>query len=105
MVGSPVMEIANPQPMPTSGFGRLILGYAQLPSVMGAPVRGMEGSAVVGGRHLPHHRPRIARQYGAESIRQRWSAYAAGGQGVNVELLCCWCRTAYSSGSLESCRP
>ena len=91
----PVMEIADAQPVPFPGFDRLILDHAQLQAVMRehryAPWRTALAS-VVGvylitdtrdGRHY------VGKADGAESIRQRWSAYATNGHGGNVELRSC----------------
>lgn len=90
--GYPVMEIADAQPVPFPGFDRLVLDRAQLQAVMRehryAAWR-TALSSVVGVYLITDTRDR--RQYvgkadGAESIRQRWSAYAANGHGGNVEL-------------------
>lgn len=90
--GYPVMEIADAQPVPFPGFDRLILDRAQLLAVMRehryAAWR-TALSSVVGVYLITDTRD--GRQYvgkadGAESIRQRWSAYAANGHGGNVEL-------------------
>lgn len=90
--GYPVMEIADAQPVPFPGFDRLVLGRAQLQAVMRdhryAAWR-TALSSVVGVYLITDTRD--GRQYvgkadGAESIRQRWSAYAANGHGGNVEL-------------------
>lgn len=90
--GYPVMEIADAEPVPFPGFDRLVLDYAGLQAVMRehryAAWR-TALSSVVGvylitdtrdGRHY------VGKADGAESIRQRWSAYAANGHGGNVEL-------------------
>lgn len=88
----PVLEIADAQPVPFPGFDRLILDRAQLEAVMRehryAAWRTALSSVV--GIYLITD-ARDGRQYvgkadGAESIRQRWSAYAANGHGGNVEL-------------------
>lgn len=90
--GYPVMEIADAQPVPFPGFDRLVLDHAQLEAVMRehryAAWRTALSSVV--GIYLITD-TRDGRQYvgkadGAESIRQRWSAYAANGHGDNVEL-------------------
>lgn len=91
-VGYPVMEIADAEPVPFPGFDKLVLDYAQLQAVMRehryASWR-TALAAVVGiylitdtsdGRHY------VGKADGAESIRQRWNAYAANGHGGNVEL-------------------
>lgn len=88
----PVVEIADAQPVPFPGFDRLILDHAQLQSVMRehryATWR-TAMSSVVGVYLITDTRD--GRQYvgkadGAESIRQRWNAYATNGHGGNVEL-------------------
>lgn len=90
--GYPVMEIADAQPVPFPGFDRLVLDRVQLQAVMRehryAAWRTALSSVV--GIYLITD-TRDGRQYvgkadGAESIRQRWSAYAANGHGGNVEL-------------------
>lgn len=90
--GYPVMEIADAQPVPFPGFDRLTLERAQFEAVMRehryAAWRTALSSVV--GIYLITD-TRDGRQYvgkadGAESIRQRWSAYAANGHGGNVEL-------------------
>lgn len=88
----PVMEIADSQPIPFPGFDHLVLDHRRLQSVMRehryASWRTALGSVM--GIYLITD-TRDGRQYvgkadGAESIRQRWSAYAANGHGGNVEL-------------------
>ena len=88
----PVLEIADSKPIPFPGFDRLILDRAQLLAVMRehryAAWRTALASVV--GVYLITD-TRDGRQYvgkadGAESIRQRWNAYAANGHGGNVEL-------------------
>ena len=90
--GYPVMEIADAEPVPFPGFDRLVLDRAQLLAVMRehryASWRTALASVV--GVYLITD-TRDGRQYvgkadGAESIRQRWSAYATNGHGGNVEL-------------------
>lgn len=90
--GYPVMEIADAQPVPFPGFDRLVLDRPQLQAVMRerryAAWR-TALSSVVGVYLITDTRD--GRQYvgkadGAESIRQRWSAYAANGHGGNAEL-------------------
>lgn len=90
--GYPVMEIADAQPVPFPGFDRLVLDRPQLQAVMREHQYAAWRTAlssVVGiylitdtrsGRHY------VGKADGAESIRQRWSAYAANGHGGNVEL-------------------
>ncbi|SCX38004.1 hypothetical protein SAMN03159343_0265 [Klenkia marina] len=90
--GYPVLEIADAQPVPFPGFDRLVLDHAQLQAVMRehryAAWR-TALSSVVGvylitdtrdGRHY------VGKADGAESVRQRWGAYATNGHGGNVEL-------------------
>ncbi|WP_069386455.1 GIY-YIG nuclease family protein [Cellulosimicrobium cellulans] len=90
--GYPVMEIADAQPVAFPGFDRLVLDHVQLQAVMRehrfAAWRTALAS-VVGiylitdtrdGRHY------VGKADGAESIRQRWHAYATNGHGGNVEL-------------------
>ncbi|GAA4382554.1 GIY-YIG nuclease family protein [Agromyces bauzanensis] len=88
----PVVGIADAEPVPFPGFDRLVLEYAQLQAVMRehryASWRTALASVV--GIYLITD-TRDGRQYvgkadGAESVRQRWSAYAANGHGGNVEL-------------------
>lgn len=88
----PVLEIADAEPVPFPGFDRLVLDYAQLQAVMRehryASWRTALASVI--GIYLITD-TRDGRQYvgkadGAESIRQRWNAYAANGHGGNVEL-------------------
>lgn len=88
----PVVEIADAQPVPFPGFDQLILDHAQLQAVVRdhqyAPWRTALASVV--GIYLITD-TRDGRQYvgkadGAESIYQRWSAYATNGHGGNVEL-------------------
>ncbi|GGK38458.1 GIY-YIG nuclease family protein [Nocardia camponoti] len=90
--GYPVTEIADAQPVPFPGFDRLVLNYAQLQAVMREQRYASWRTALssVIGIYLITD-SRDGRQYvgkadGTESIRQRWSAYAANGHGGNVEL-------------------
>ncbi len=88
----PVVEIADAEPIPFPGFDRLVLSYVQLQAVMREHRYASWRTAlasVVGiylitdtqdGRHY------VGKADGAESIRQRWSAYATNGHGGNVEL-------------------
>jgi len=90
--GYPVMEIADAQPVPFPGFDRLVLDHVQLQAVMRehryASWRTALSSVV--GIYLitdtSDGRQYVGKADGAESIRQRWSAYAANGHGGNVEL-------------------
>ncbi|WP_223838784.1 GIY-YIG nuclease family protein [Saccharopolyspora pogona] len=90
--GYPVMEIADAKPEPFPGFDRLALDYAQLQAVMREHRYTSWRTALtsVTGVYLITD-TRDGRQYvgkadGAESIHQRWEAYAANGHGGNVEL-------------------
>jgi hypothetical protein len=88
----PVNGIADAEPIPFPGFDKLVLSYARLQAVMREPRYASWNtamSAVKGiylitdtrdGRHY------VGKADGLESIRQRWSAYAANGHGGNVEL-------------------
>lgn len=90
--GYPVMEIADAQPVPFPGFDRLVLDLPQLQAVMRehryASWRTALSSVV--GVYLitdtRDGRQYVGKAHGAESIRQRWSAYATNGHGGNVEL-------------------
>ena len=88
----PVIGIADAEPIPFPGFDRLVLDHVQLQAVMReyryASWRTALAS-VIGvylitdtrdGRHY------VGKADGAESIRQRWGAYATNGHGGNVEL-------------------
>ncbi|WP_298988891.1 GIY-YIG nuclease family protein [uncultured Pseudokineococcus sp.] len=88
----PVAEIADGQPIPFPGFDRLVLDRAQLEAVMRDHRYASWRTALasVAGIYLITD-TRDGRQYvgkadGAESLRQRWGAYAASGHGGNVEL-------------------
>lgn len=90
--GYPLLEIADAQPVPFPGFDRLVLDRTQLQAVMREYSYAAWRTALssVAGVYLITD-TRDGRQYvgkadGAESIRQRWSAYAANGHGGNVEL-------------------
>lgn len=90
--GYPVMEIADAQSVPFLGFDRLVLDHAQLQAVMREHRYAAWRTALssVAGVYLITD-TRDGRQYvgkadGAESIRQRWSAYATNGNGGNIEL-------------------
>lgn len=90
--GYPVLEIADARPVAFPGYDRLVLDHAQLQAVMRE--HRFESwrtalSAVLGVYLITDTRD--GRQYvgkadGAESIRQRWSAYATDGHGGNVAL-------------------
>jgi hypothetical protein len=90
--GYPVMEIADAEPVRFPGFNALTLDYPQLQAVIRehryAAWR-TALSSVIGiylitdtrdGRHY------VGKAGGAETILQRWAAYAANGHGGNVEL-------------------
>ena len=90
--GYPVLEIAVAEPVPFPGYDRLVLDYPRLQAVMREPAYASWRTALasIGGIYLITD-TRDGRQYvgkadGAESIRQRWEAYAANGHGGNVEL-------------------
>lgn len=88
----PVVEIADAAPVPFPGFDQLVLDHGQLQAVMRehryASWRTALASVVgiylitdtADGRHY------VGKADGAESIRQRWNAYATNGHGGNVEL-------------------
>ena len=88
----PVIGIADAEPVPFPGFDSLVLSYVQLQAVMReqryASWRTALSSVVCiylitdtsDGRHY------VGKADGAESIRQRWNAYATNGHGGNVEL-------------------
>ncbi|MAY98701.1 GIY-YIG nuclease family protein [uncultured Nocardioides sp.] len=88
----PVMEIADSEPIRFPGFDALTLDYPQLQAVIRehryAAWR-TALSSVIGiylitdtrdGRHY------VGKADGAETIWQRWAAYATNGHGGNVEL-------------------
>lgn len=88
----PVMGIADAEPVPFPGFDRLVLDHAHLQAVMREHRYASWRTALasVAGVYLITD-TRDGRQYvgkadGAESIRQRWNAYATNGHGGNVEL-------------------
>lgn len=88
----PVSGIADAEPIPFPGFDRLRLDYPQLQAVMREHryASWRTALAAVAGIYLITD-TRDGRQYvgkadGAESISQRWSAYARDGHGGNVEL-------------------
>ncbi|MBB2985210.1 GIY-YIG nuclease family protein [Terracoccus luteus] len=88
----PVVEIADSQPIPFPGFDALTLEHAQLQAVMRehryaswrTALASVAGVYLItdtrDGRHY------VGKADGAESIRQRWGAYATNGHGGNVEL-------------------
>lgn len=90
--GYPVIGIADAEPVPFPGFDRLILDHSQLQAVMREHRYASWRTALasVNGIYLitdtSDGRKYVGKADGAESIRQRWNAYAANGHGGNVEL-------------------
>lgn len=88
----PVVGIADAEPVPFPGFDRLILSYVQLQAVMREHryASWLTALSSVVGIYLitdtKDGRQYVGKADGAESIRQRWSAYATNGHGGNVEL-------------------
>lgn len=90
--GYPVMEIADARPVPFPGFDRLVLDYVQLQAVLRerryaswlTALSSVVGVYLI--TDLRDGRQYVGKADGGESIRQRWSAYAANGHGGNVEL-------------------
>lgn len=88
----PVESIADAEPVPFPGFGRLLLDYPQLQAVMREHRYGAWRTAlssVIGIyliTDLRDGRQYVGKADGAESIRQRWNIYATNGHGGNVEL-------------------
>ncbi|AYF99145.1 GIY-YIG nuclease family protein [Protaetiibacter intestinalis] len=88
----PVLEIADARPVPFPGFDRLVLDYAQLQAVMRehryaawrTALESVAGVYLI--TDLRDGRQYVGKADGQESIRQRWSAYAANGHGGNLEL-------------------
>jgi hypothetical protein len=88
----PVIGIADAEPIPFPGFDRLVLSHPPLQAVMRehryASWRTALSSVV--GIYLitdtQDGRQYVGKADGAESIRQRWSAYSTNGHGGNVEL-------------------
>lgn len=88
----PVNSIADAEPIPFPGFDKLVLSYPRLQAVMREPryaswntaLSSVKGIYLItdtrDGRHY------VGKADGLETIRQRWSAYAANGHGGNVEL-------------------
>lgn len=88
----PVVGIADAEPIPFPGFDRLVLSQVQLQAVMRehryaswrTALSSVFGIYLItdtrDGRHY------VGKADGAESIRQRWTAYATNGHGGNVEL-------------------
>lgn len=90
--GYPVIEITEAQPVPFPGFDQLVLDYERVQVVMREHRYASWRTALasVNGIYLitdtSDGRQYVGKADGAESIRQRWSAYAANGHGGNVEL-------------------
>jgi hypothetical protein len=88
----PVVEIADSEPVPFPGFDQLILDYQELQAVMREHRYASWRTALASvlGIYLITDtldgRQYVGKADGAESISQRWSAYAANGHGGNVEL-------------------
>lgn len=88
----PVLEIADAKPVPFPGFDRLLLDHAQLQAVMREQRYASWRTALssVLGVYLitdtSDGRQYVGKADGAESIHQRWRAYAVNGHGGNVEL-------------------
>lgn len=88
----PVTGIADAQTIPFPGFDRLVLSHTQLQAVMREHRYASWRTALASvfgiylitdtrdGRHY------VGKADGLDSIRQRWSAYAANGHGGNVAL-------------------
>lgn len=88
----PVTGIADAEPIPFPGFDELILDYADLQAVIREPRYASWRTALgaVKGIYLitdtSSGRQYIGKADGADSIRQRWAAYAANGHGSNRDL-------------------
>lgn len=88
----PVLGISDAEPIPFPGFDRLVLSHTQLQAVMREHRYASWRTALssVAGIYLitdtSDGRQYVGKADGAESIRQRWSAYATNGHGGNVEL-------------------
>lgn len=88
----PVFGIADAEPIPFPGFDELILDYAQLQAVMREPryASWLTALGSVKGVYLitdmKDGRQYVGKADGADSIRQRWAAYAANGHGGNRDL-------------------
>lgn len=88
----PVVGIADAEPIPFPGFDRLVLSYEQLQAVMRehryaswrTALSSVVGIYLI--TDLRDGRQYVGKADGAESIRQRWHAYATNGNGGNVEL-------------------
>lgn len=88
----PVAAIADAEPIKFPGFDRLVLDHAHLQAVMREHRYGSWRTALssVVGIYLitdtRDGRNYVGKADSAESIRQRWQAYATNGHGGNVEL-------------------
>lgn len=88
----PVTGIADAEPIPFPGFDELILDHADLQAVMREPRFGLWRTALgaVKGVYLitdtKDGRQYVGKADGADTISQRWSAYAANGHGNNRDL-------------------
>ncbi|WP_036318646.1 GIY-YIG nuclease family protein [Microbacterium sp. B24] len=88
----PVVGISDAEPIPFPGFDRLVLSHTQLQAVMREHRYASWRTALssVAGIYLitdtSDGRQYVGKADGADSIRQRWSAYATNGHGGNVEL-------------------
>ncbi|MBT2486396.1 GIY-YIG nuclease family protein [Microbacterium sp. ISL-108] len=88
----PVVGIADAEPIPFPGFDRLVLSHARLQAVMRehryaswrTALASVVGIYLITDTHDGRHY--VGKADGAESIRQRWNAYATNGHGGNVEL-------------------
>ncbi|WP_119697585.1 GIY-YIG nuclease family protein [Microbacterium halotolerans] len=88
----PVVEVADAKPIPFPGFDRIVLDHERLQAVMREHRYAGWRTALssVAGIYLitdtSDGRQYVGKADGAESLRQRWSAYAANGHGGSVEL-------------------
>lgn len=88
----PVTGIADAEPIPFPGFDELILSHDQLQAVMREPRYASWRTALgaVKGIYLitdtKDGRQYVGKADGADSLRGRWSAYAANGHGSNRDL-------------------
>ncbi|OYN88464.1 GIY-YIG nuclease family protein [Parenemella sanctibonifatiensis] len=88
----PVREIADAQPVPFPGFGSLILDRPALVAAMREHRYATWRTALASVRGIylitdtSDGRQYVGKADGAESILQRWTAYAANGHGGNVLL-------------------
>lgn len=88
----PVTGIADAEPIPFPGFDELILSHGDLQAVMREPRYASWQTALgaVKGVYLitdtNDGRQYVGKADGADSIRQRWTAYATNGHGSNRDL-------------------